>query len=162
MTAISFNVNGIPGAQGSKRHVGHGVMIESSKKVKPWRTDVKTAAEAATAEWERWIHGGGPWSPIDGPARVEINFRFTRPRSHYGTGRNASVLKPTAPAYCVSRSHGDVDKLERSTFDALVAAGVLADDSLVVIAHALKRYCDPGETPGAHITVSALFEAAAA
>ena len=37
MNDVSFNVIGIPGAQGSKRHVGNGVMVESSKKVKPWR-----------------------------------------------------------------------------------------------------------------------------
>ena len=30
---IEIKVIGLPAPQGSKRHVGHGVMIESSKKV---------------------------------------------------------------------------------------------------------------------------------
>lgn len=34
--AIGFHVIGLPAPQGSKKHVGHGVMVESSKKVKPW------------------------------------------------------------------------------------------------------------------------------
>ena len=39
-------VNGLPAPQGSHKHVGGGRMVESSKKVKPWRQDVKAAAEA--------------------------------------------------------------------------------------------------------------------
>ena len=38
MPFLSFDVKGVPGAQGSKRHVGRGVMLESSKKVAPWRS----------------------------------------------------------------------------------------------------------------------------
>ena len=34
---IEIKVIGLPAPQGSKRHVGHGVMIESSNNVKPWR-----------------------------------------------------------------------------------------------------------------------------
>ena len=63
---LVFNVNGTPGAQGSKRHVGHGVMIESSKKVKPWRTDVKTAAEHATGNVAHF----DPWTPHTGPVHI--------------------------------------------------------------------------------------------
>ena len=42
--ALTITVHGTPAPQGSKRHVGNGVMVESSKKVKPWRQDVKHAA----------------------------------------------------------------------------------------------------------------------
>ena len=41
---ITIRVYGTPAPQGSKRHVGRGVMVESSKKVKPWREAVKQAA----------------------------------------------------------------------------------------------------------------------
>jgi hypothetical protein len=44
----------------------------------------------------------------------------------------------------------------RSTFDALTAAGVVADDSLFARAMATKVYCGPGETPGATIAIRAL------
>ena len=46
---ITFEVYGQPAPQGSKRHVGGGRMIESSKAVAPWREAVKWAAiEAMT------------------------------------------------------------------------------------------------------------------
>lgn len=132
MPVLSFDVKGVPGAQGSKRHVGHGIMRESSKKVAPWRSDVRDAALAAMNE--------NDWRPLTGPVTVDVTFYFPRPKSHYGTGRNTDVLKPSAPATPTSRAHGDIDKLVRSTLDALVSAGVLHDDSLVVNLYAYKRW----------------------
>lgn len=131
MPGLSFDVKGIPGAQGSKRHVGRGIMRESSKKVAPWRSDVRDAALAAM---------GDTWRPLTGPVTVDVTFYFPRPKSHYGTGRNADTLKPGAPTNPTSRAHGDIDKLVRSTLDALVSAGVMHDDSLVVALTARKRW----------------------
>ena len=48
MNEIFIPVIGIPAPQGSKRHVGHGIMIENSKRVKPWRQDVKEAKTRQT------------------------------------------------------------------------------------------------------------------
>lgn len=56
---------GTPAPQGSKRHVGNGVMVESSKRLRPWRQDVKAAAEAA-----RRATG-----PIDAPVRLRMVWR---------------------------------------------------------------------------------------
>lgn len=146
MSRISFTVNGTPGAQGSKRHVGRGIMVESSKKVKPWRSDVKAAAEAAAIASDEW-------EPATDAVGTEITFRFARPRSHYRTGRNAHLLRDDAPIYVTSRGAGDNDKLQRSTFDALTASGLIADDSLIVAVHAYKVYAASHETPGATITL---------
>lgn len=44
---IEITVHGLPAPQGSKRHVGRGVMVESSKNVKPWRSAVVWAAISA-------------------------------------------------------------------------------------------------------------------
>ena len=44
MNEITIRVVGIPAPQGSKTLTRYGAMIEASKKVKPWRTDVKEAA----------------------------------------------------------------------------------------------------------------------
>lgn len=148
MSTLTFHVNGTPGAQGSKRHVGHGRMVESSKKVAPWRQDVKAAAEQALLATDEWDTGH------NGPVHVSVTFRFRRPQSHYGTGRNACTLKPSAPAVPTSRAHGDVDKLTRSTLDALVQAGVIADDSLVVALSAFKVWTTGPLVPGATITLS--------
>ena len=90
-----------------------------------------------------------------------IEFVFPRPKSHYGTGKNADVLKPSAPKYCTSRGNGDIDKLARSTLDGLsVSAGgsVLEDDSLVVELNTKKRYINKDELPGAYIAISSICD----
>jgi crossover junction endodeoxyribonuclease RusA len=152
MTTLELVVYGRPAPQGSKRHVGGGRMIESSKHVKPWRDDVKAAAEALLA-------GQRPWAPLNAPLIVRMVFTTSRPRSHYRTGRNAHLLRDNAPA----RPHGkpDASKLIRSTEDALTDAGLWRDDALVVeYERAAKVYAgeDPEalDRPGARITIRLL------
>ncbi|MGG5257487.1 RusA family crossover junction endodeoxyribonuclease [Phycicoccus avicenniae] len=154
---LIISVNGTPGAQGSKRHVGRGVMVESSKKVKPWRSDVKDAAERTIASLEHFA----PWAVLDGPLHASITFRFPRPKGHYRTGRNAHLLRDSAPVWPTSRALGDVDKLVRSTFDALVSAGVAADDSLFARVLAEKVWCSDGQPAGALIRIRPLTAAVA-
>lgn len=147
MTDLVFTVYGTPAAQGSKRHVGNGVMIESSKKVAPWRADVKAAAEAA-------IFAADQWEPLRGPAHLNICFTFTRPLSHYRTGRHAHELRADAP--CHVSTQPDLDKCLRSTLDALTAAGVVHDDRVITSIWASKRYIRGDERPGAHALIRGL------
>lgn len=119
---LTVVVQGIPAPQGSKRHLGRGVMVESSKKVKPWREAVKYAALDVTG------HAPG-WVPLDGPLAVSMIFTFTRPKGHFGTGRNAGVVKPSAPARPAVMP--DLSKLARSTEDAMTGV-VWRDDALAV------------------------------
>lgn len=144
---LTITVYGTPGAQGSKRHVGHGIMIESNKRVKPWRQDVKTAAENTLPH---------DWTPFTGPVAVDILFWFARPKSHYRTGRNAHLLRDDAPTYATSHACGDLEKLVRATNDALTAAGIWTDDALVAELHTTKVYADHGQRPGATISIEAL------
>ena len=44
MKELEFRVVGIPAPQGSKTLTRYGALMESSKKVKPWRQDVIHAA----------------------------------------------------------------------------------------------------------------------
>ena len=155
MHELSITVHDLPAPQGSKKHVGGGRMIESSKYVKPWREAVKHAALAAISAIAPAVDG--PFVTIDGPVELDIVFTLPRPRSHYRTGRNAHLLRDGAPAW--PHHKPDVDKLARSTFDALGAAGVFSDDARVVLLHASKVY--PGgygalEHAGALIEVHAL------
>jgi len=148
MNEIFIPVIGIPAPQGSKRHVGHGIMIENSKRVKPWRQDVK---EAALTHYDGEV--------IDQAVEVEIIFIFVRPKSHFGTGKNSRKLKPSAPVFVTSKGIGDIDKLQRSTYDALSESSggnVLKDDSLIVQNRNSKRYCVAGENPGAKIIIRTL------
>ena len=121
MTAgLRFEVVGLPGAQGSKRHVGRGVMVESSKKVGPWREAVANAARSA--------HHGH--QPFDGPLSLEVVFRLPATSSWKAADRARGWRwKDRTP---------DLDKLLRSTGDALTMAGVIADDALIVAVGACK------------------------
>lgn len=136
---MKFNVLGIePAPQGSKRHVGNGRMVEASVKVKPWRYAVSQAAlelkEAMT----------------DRPVFIQITFLFNRPKSHYNS---KGQLKPVAPLYKSTKP--DLDKLVRSTLDALTNV-LIKDDSQVVNLICCKQYANEGELPGALININPL------
>jgi Holliday junction resolvase RusA-like endonuclease len=140
---LVITVYGTPAPQGSKRHVGNGVMVESSAAVKPWREAVKAAAlETSTRT-------------LSGAVEVWACFYLKRPKYHYGTGRNALYVKPR---YLDARPDAkpDLDKLLRSTLDALSDAGIWRDDSQVVRIEAGKWWADLGKIPGATIYVRAV------
>ena len=125
----SFTVWGIAAPQGSKRHVGNGVMLESSDRVRPWRQDVRFAAlEERPPNWD-----------MATPMRIGLVFWFPRPASHYGTRNGISYLKANAPIEPVSARIGDIDKLERAVLDALTGVAYL-DDRQVVEVLARKSY----------------------
>ncbi len=148
MTEVLIRVTGIPGAQGSKRVTRYGGLIEASTRVAPWRQDIRFAALRAFKQ-----------NPIEGPVSISLEFIFKRPKSHFGTGRNARTLKPSAPKYLTSKGCGDIDKLCRSTLDGLsMSSGgsVLNDDSQVVSLSAEKRYVQGNEHQGAYISIMPL------
>ncbi len=134
MTERLITVRETPGPQGSKRHVGNGVMIESSAKVKPWREAIKWAV----------IEAGGART-ILGPIELDLYFTVRKPKSAPKKRRTWPDRKP------------DLDKLCRSTFDALTSSGVIEDDARVVRCLSMKVF--PGEhihaldVPGAVIVV---------
>ena len=139
--SVTFAVHGLPAPQGSKRHVGKGIMVESSKSVQPWRIDVKhTALSNLPSDWDKNL-----------PMALSIVFRFNRPKFHYGK----KGVRPSAPAHNTSARCGDLDKLQRATFDALTGVA-FDDDRQVISVNASKRYCAEGEPQGALITVMAI------
>lgn len=140
MPALRVTIPGIPVPQGSKRHVGNGVMIETNKRLAPWRADAIAAIQQAM---------GDGWEPFTGPVRMVAMFAFPRPKSHYGTGRNSSLLKPSAPSY--KPSAPDLDKLLRATCDALTQAGAWRDDALLAAVIACKAYDE--DAPATRLTI---------
>jgi Holliday junction resolvase RusA-like endonuclease len=142
---ITFTVRGLPAPQGSKRafrnkYTGRIQQVESSKRVRPWRSDVRDAAEKACQE------------PLAGPVAVELAFRWPRPKGHFGSGRNAAQLKASAPVWPAQLP--DLDKLARAVMDALTGLA-FDDDAQVVDLGLRKRYAD-GEGPGVTVTVRSL------
>lgn len=140
LRSVHVFIPGDPAPQGSKRRVGKGVMVESSKRVQPWRADVRQALEGQQR--------------LTGPIAITATFIVRRPAAHYGSGRNAAVLKTSAPLLPTSRRHGDIDKLCRSTLDAIVSAGTIPDDDMVVTLHARKRYAEADQPTGCLLTIT--------
>ncbi|MFB7359625.1 RusA family crossover junction endodeoxyribonuclease [Streptomyces gardneri] len=134
---LCIAVHGLPGPQGSKTAVGQRrsrktgklvtVMKESSAKVKPWREKVQAAIEQAIAT--------GAAEPLTGPVYAHITFTLPKPVGAPKRRRTYPAVKP------------DVDKLERSTYDAITSARAWQDDGSVIENHSRKVY--PGEHPDA-------------
>lgn len=145
---LIFSVAGIPIPQGSHKAFvvnGRPVITQDNAKTEPWRVEVKHAAIAARGEA----------APLRGAVEVDVCFVMPRPKHHYGTGRNAGVLRDGAPKWPTTRP--DTDKLARALLDALTASGAFSDDSQVVHLDAWKVYVghegDPQETPAAHVVI---------
>jgi Holliday junction resolvase RusA-like endonuclease len=149
---LTIDVIGAPAPQGSKRAFvvnGRAVMAESSKKVKPWRQDVAAAAETAAQ------HAG--WQIPPDAIELTITFYMPRPGYHFGTGKNAARLKPSAPRWVSKKP--DIDKLTRSTLDALTTSGVIKDDAQVARLVVEQRYADAAT--GARIVITPLISSPA-
>ena len=148
LSLVRIRAYGTPAPQGSKKHIGKGILIESSKRVKPWREEVLRATlDSSTYSGQI----------VSKACSLYLEFLIPRPKSHFGTGRNRGRLKPSAPQYCTSNRNGDLDKLCRSTIDGLsvTSGGVLIeDDSLVVQITSSKRYCLDKELAGALIVLN--------
>ena len=145
--SLNLRVHGLPAPQGSKKHVGRGIMVESSKRTKPWRQDIIS---------QSWDQYGG--EPLTGPLSIEIVFWFPRPQTHYRVigGELSNVIKDNAPTHTTSAQQGDIDKVVRASLDGLSAkcgGCVIQDDSLVVRLTCEKRYVTHTEACGACITV---------
>lgn len=124
---IEFIVHGEPAPQGSKNQWG----AEANPRTKPWRANVSASAAAQMHIRQQTL--------FTEAVQVKVEFVFTRPKSHYGTGRNAGTLKQHAPEY-VSRAP-DVDKLARAILDAMTGI-VFRDDAQVAHLNVWKRYGD--------------------
>jgi Holliday junction resolvase RusA-like endonuclease len=123
------------GRGAAKQFTGKVAMVESSEAVEPWRTDVRKAFEQ---QWTR--------ERIEGPVVVYAVFAFYRPQNHFlpaNRSRPEPVLRADAPGFPITKRKNDVDKLLRSTLDAITSAGkVWEDDSSVVGGQQLKVYVD--------------------
>lgn len=126
-------VPGKPVTQGSKRHIGHGRMIENNAKIlKPWRNDVRAA----------WLDDEGhPKTRFEGAVEIDLVFILYRPKS---TPKKHTPLPTKIP---------DADKLLRAILDAMTSAGVWCDDAQVTDIHVKKRMALPDEAMGCWIHI---------
>jgi Holliday junction resolvase RusA-like endonuclease len=116
---ITIVVRDTPQPQGSKSafalrkagaFTGRAVVVEDNQRNKPWR-------EAVRAEAQKVMDGQ---SPLEGPVVLAVTFTMPKPKS-------APKRKVTWPC-----KKPDLDKLLRSTSDALKNAGIYRDDAQIV------------------------------
>jgi crossover junction endodeoxyribonuclease RusA len=127
---VSFFVEGTPAPQGSKTAKcinGRAVMWEASKGVKVWRDTVTAQAQIQMI--------ADRLETITEPVELVLDFQLAKPKS---VKRGLPSVKP------------DLDKLIRSTCDALTKSKIYQDDALVVTVKATKTY---GTKSGCHITI---------
>lgn len=149
-------VPGQPVPQGSKsgfvnKKTGRVQIVDKDVRLPAWRMKVTAHARDAIQH-----HTVALDYPLDGPVGVRIDFVMPRPKGHYGTGKNTSILKPSAPTHPASMP--DLDKLLRAIFDALTDAQVWRDDGQVVWCHTAKHYDGPTWPGGigVHITLGVM------
>jgi crossover junction endodeoxyribonuclease RusA len=117
---------------------GKGYGVKYPAGVYQWRGQVQQAVADAVIE------------QMIGPIELRLGFDLPRPGAHYGTGRNAGVVKASAPTH--PSVMPDLDKLVRCVCDAITDAGLWRDDAQVVSIIAAKRYTNAN--PGVLIQVT--------
>lgn len=150
MTALRFFVEGRPQTAGSKTaftnpKTGKAIVTESGDRnaKKAWREDLREAARRA-------IESSGREWPTVAACEVEFVFHRRRPKGHFGSGRNAGVVKASAPAHPTSRP--DVLKLARAAEDALT--GIVWHDDAAIVDERLRKVW--GDREGCTVTVRLL------
>lgn len=157
MKTLSFTIYGRPQQKGSMnsyvpldkngqpyRRPNGGVMVQTvdgNKLSKSWMSQVRSAAG-------EHMNGG---ELVSGPVALSIVFFFARPKSHFGSGKNATVVKPSAPAWHTQTP--DVDKLVRCLVDGLSGV-VFGDDKQVFQVTATKQWTEKSER--AEVVVSSI------
>ena len=128
MRSIRIVAHGAPAAQGSKKHVGNGRMVEMSKKLPAWRAAVEAAARLAA---------GPAWEPIDNAVSIAGEIRIRKP------GSTKFGEYPAGPP--------DADKILRAIGDALQASRVITNDSRIIHWNVRKVWAE--DVPGMDITI---------
>lgn len=141
---VNFFVQGTPVPKGSakafyNKKVGRAFVVQdNAERQKPWASLISLTAQKQRVK----INGGG--------MRLFLQFAMPRPKSHFKSGRNACVLRDSAPKTPIGKP--DLDKLVRCVADALTGI-IWFDDSQIIGIEAFKEYADGGR-PGVTVNVS--------
>jgi crossover junction endodeoxyribonuclease RusA len=117
----TLEVPGIPAPQGSKSRMPNGAILEGASTAQrqrhsDWRTAVAQVARETAADAP-----GSPYGSRTQPLRLTVTFRHPMPLGRSQRLRRVGTApKTTTP---------DLDKLVRSTCDALTHGGLIRDDS---------------------------------
>lgn len=123
---ITLHVPGTP--QALKRHRTYRVGT-SLRQVDP--------SKAAKQDFLAKAMDSRPETPIQGAVSLHVTAVFERPKSHYGTGKNAKKLRDSAPSYHTSKP--DADNLAKFIADSLTSI-YWRDDAQISSIFIEKRY----------------------
>ena len=125
MQDIEFRITGPPIALKRHRSTRKGMMYDPSAadKKKMWNKIKKKK----------------PLNPLLDPVEVFMIFSYSRPKSHFGSGKNSHILKKTAPKI---PTRPDIDNLIKMVLDVNQGKErFILNDSQVKTVCAEKKYC---------------------
>jgi crossover junction endodeoxyribonuclease RusA len=126
----------------------------------PWKrarsNGKRRYTDPAMAEYQErvraaWMVEGRP--ELAGYLALSATFVIERPKSHYGTGRNAGVLRPTAPEY---PGVPDLDNYVKNVGDALNGLAWGDDAQIVCLVGVQKVFAPYGHEPYTEVMASTL------
>lgn len=134
---LKIRIIGIPATAGSfvprKRKNGSLYLLRSgSQKHKKWRQAAESTIRQTVDTWKWEVTQDDQYS-------VSLSFLLPKPKS---VTRDQPNVKP------------DIDKLCRSTLDALTVGKAIDDDARIIQLTASKTYAAGSEQPGCYITVN--------
>lgn len=152
---IQFEILGDAKPAGSKR-----AFVPLGKDKQPYRRpnggvvvnviDDNPAAKEWKAEVRKSAHDAYRGPLLQSAVRLTVRFIRVRPKGQKGTGRNAGVVKASAPAWPITKP--DCLKLTRGVEDALT--GIIWQDDAQVVEHVLSKAW--GEPARCEVTIEPL------
>ncbi|MFH1614892.1 MAG: RusA family crossover junction endodeoxyribonuclease [Planctomycetota bacterium] len=136
---IKFTILGNPIAQKRHRSVRRGNFIGQYDPSLQNKEDFRAT-----------IQQYAPKELLTGPLRIDIAWFFARPKSHFGTGKNAGKLKASAHEYWHTKKP-DRDNLDKFILDSLT--GVFFKDDSIVCAGELGKFWDDFNKPRVEVSV---------
>lgn len=127
MSQIIITIPGEPVAQARSRSTNNGHHYDPQSKFKD---GLKMLIKSQVNGME----------PMVGPLSLSCEFRFTRPKSHYGTGKNSDRLKPSAPYYHTIKS--DIDNLFKLVMDCMTGIVWVDDCQICILKESVKKYAE--------------------
>ena len=129
---IKLSILGEPKAQKRHRHVRMGNFV---RQYDPSASD--------KGDFLSIVQYNAPKEPFAVPLAIAIRFYFTRPKSHFKTGKNSHIMKDTAPLWHTSKP--DVDNMAKFLMDSLNKI-YWKDDSYIADCWITKQYDDKPRT----------------
>lgn len=110
--------------------------------------------EEAAVKWEARQQASGV-QPMTGPVEMTVKAYFPRPKSHFGTGRNAGNVKSSAPPFHTKKP--DLDNIVKFYKDCLNGIAY-TDDCQVIAVSCTKHWSEPSLFPQGIVMVEVAEE----